>query len=197
MGSRKKAGKKPPAKTNSENDKHEIFVRAYLIAFNASQAAIAAGYSAKGAEVTGSRLLRNPKVQERIKTLSQKRVDKLEITGEKILQELAKVAFSNIAQFADWSGSGWNWKPSDVLSELDKSAIQEISETVTKEGGSTKLKLYDKIRALELLGRWREMGLWKDSVEITKPKGEKSEEFTKLMGEVRKLFGAVRAERGK
>jgi phage terminase small subunit len=197
MGSRKKAGPRPEKQKQIPDDKIEIFIREYLIDFNASRSAVAAGYSQKGADVAGHRLLANAKVQSRIKEATARRVDKLEITGERILQELAKIAFSNIAQFAEWTDKGWEWKDSSKLSEMEKAAIQELSETSGQYGGSSKLKMYDKLKALELLGRWREMGLWKDNIEVAKPKGEKSKEFNDLLGEVRAMCGAMRYERGK
>lgn len=46
--------------------KQERFVQEYMVDLNATQAAIRAGYSSKGAEVQGAKLLRNAKVQTAI-----------------------------------------------------------------------------------------------------------------------------------
>lgn len=58
---------------------------------------IKAGYKSKGAaaEVNASRLLRNAKVAAIIDKVQEKALDKAEISQERILQEEAKLAFSN------------------------------------------------------------------------------------------------------
>jgi hypothetical protein len=65
-----------PKKTDART---EIFVREYLIDFNGTRAAIAAGYSERGAEVAASRLLRNPKAQKLIEKLTAERAKRLDI----------------------------------------------------------------------------------------------------------------------
>lgn len=198
MGSRKKAQAPQPKVGRVTNEINlEIFAHEYLIDFNATRAAIAAGYAESGAAVHGSKLLRNDKVQDLMQKAMTRRLDRLEVTGQRVIEEIAKLAFANIGDYVEWDGNGWRWKNSKTLTREQTAAIQEVAETVSKDGGSTKLKMYDKRASLELLGRWHALGLWKDSVEVTKPKGEKSEEFTNLMAEVRKLYGSVRSERGK
>ena len=72
--------------------KQAAFVREYLIDHNGTQAAIRAGYSKNGAEVTASQLLRNPKVAQAIKAGEAKLEKKVEITKEKIVERLNTVA---------------------------------------------------------------------------------------------------------
>lgn len=52
-----------------QNEKHEVFCQEYTKDFNASAAAKRAGYSEKNSAQTGSRLMRRPDVQERVKEL--------------------------------------------------------------------------------------------------------------------------------
>ncbi|RUX08049.1 MAG: terminase small subunit [Mesorhizobium sp.] len=73
--------------------KQEQFVREYLIDLNATQAAIRCGYSAKTANREGSRLLSNADIKEAIAKRNQKRVDKTEITAERVLKEISRMAF--------------------------------------------------------------------------------------------------------
>ena len=73
-------------------DKQTRFVAEYLIDANATQAAIRCGYHAQTAHVQGSRLLRNVKVKAAIRRAQARTLGKLELTAERVLQELARVA---------------------------------------------------------------------------------------------------------
>ena len=73
--------------------KQERFVAEYLIDLNATQAAIRTGYSAKTAEVQGSRLLSNAKIKAAIDAGRQKTAEKLQITREMVLAEYMMLAF--------------------------------------------------------------------------------------------------------
>lgn len=81
-------------------DKQKRFCEEYLIDLNATQAAIRAGYSPKTAEQTASRLLRNVKVQEYIAKRQKELSRSTEITQERVIKELALIAFSNNADYA-------------------------------------------------------------------------------------------------
>ncbi|NTU49451.1 MAG: terminase small subunit [Desulfobulbaceae bacterium] len=65
--------------------KQEQFCREYLIDLNGTKAAIRAGYTAKTADATASRLLRNVKVKEYVSVLQQKREQKTGVTAEYVL----------------------------------------------------------------------------------------------------------------
>jgi len=71
------------------------FVREYLTDFNATQAAIRAGYSPKGASVQGARLLANAKVQAEVERLSKCKDDELGLSNDRILHKIAQIAFSD------------------------------------------------------------------------------------------------------
>ena len=81
-------------------DKQKRFCEEYLIDLNATQAAIRAGYSPKTAEQTASRLLRNVKVQEYIAKRQKELSRSTHITQERVIKELALIAFSNNADYA-------------------------------------------------------------------------------------------------
>lgn len=74
-------------------EKQKRFVSEYLVDLNASAAAKRAGYSEKTACEQGSRLLANVKVQEEIQKRQVKLQGKLEITQERVLEELAAIGF--------------------------------------------------------------------------------------------------------
>lgn len=64
----------------------------YLCDLNATQAAIRAGYSKNGAEVTASKLLRVAKVAEAVKATQAQRAEKLELTATSITKHLMAIA---------------------------------------------------------------------------------------------------------
>ena len=81
--------------------KQQRFVREYLTDFNATRAAIRAGYSPKGASVQGARLLANAKVQAEVEQLAKQKDDELGLTNERILDKLAQIAFSDDEETKD------------------------------------------------------------------------------------------------
>lgn len=77
------------------NARHEKFCREYVIDHNASKAAIRAGFTnGPGIGVTASRLLKDPKISERIAYLDEKHMKAADITAERVLEELGRIAFA-------------------------------------------------------------------------------------------------------
>lgn len=135
--------------------KQAIFSAEYLIDLNATRAAIAAGFSRKTAAVQGSKLLDNPVVAAAIADGQKRRAKKLEISGERVLQELAKLAHYDIRDAFDEKG---NPLPIHKMDEMARAALSGI-ETETKQPKDgpkttvTKLRFTDRVRAVELLGK--------------------------------------------
>ncbi|MEB2275881.1 terminase small subunit [Bacillus sp. ILBB4] len=75
--------------------KQKRFVEEYLVDLNATQAAIRAGYSEKTAEAIGHENLRKPKIKMFIDEALKTRAHRAEISADKVLQELAAIAFAN------------------------------------------------------------------------------------------------------
>lgn len=75
----------------SPSAKHKGFVQEYLVDLNATQAASRAGYSAKTAKQQGARLLTKADIQKAIAERRGKIAEKLEITQERVIAELAKI----------------------------------------------------------------------------------------------------------
>jgi len=80
--------------TRPLNARQEAFIREYLIDFNATQAAIRAGYSTKGAYVNGPRLLRDARIAEGIRAASLARANKTDVTIEKIIRGWEEIAYA-------------------------------------------------------------------------------------------------------
>ncbi|KAF5089802.1 Terminase small subunit [anaerobic digester metagenome] len=142
--------------------KQAEFARQYLVDMNATQAAIRAGYSEKTAYSIGAGLLHKASVAEAIAAAQAKREKRTEITQDKVVAELARIAFGNARDVMDWGPSGVTLKSSGELTDDQAASVAEVSETTTREGGSLKLKRHDKVKALELLGR--HLGMFTDKV---------------------------------
>ena len=147
--------------------KKERFVDEYLIDLNATQAAIRAGYSKKTASAQGARLLINVKVQEEIQQRQAVLQKKTGLTQERVLAEYEKIAFSNKKDFASWSESGLRLIDSNTLTREQTACIAEISQVSTEHGQNIKIKLHDKLRALDAIGRHLGIFTQKTETEIT------------------------------
>ena len=128
------------------------FVDEWLIDFNGKQAAIRAGYSAKTAEVTAAKLLRNVKVQAEISRRQKDLQKRTEVSQDRVVKELARIAFvdASVVCVTDF----------DKLTDDQRAAIQGIKPT----NFGWEIKLCDKIKALELLGR--HIGMFTDKLEV-------------------------------
>lgn len=139
-------------------DKQEKFCHAYIVDFNATQAAITAGYSKKTAYSMGPRLLKNVEIQKRLSELSSPILEKLDISAERTIAEMAKVAYSNIGDIVEIKGGKVIFKDSD---KYDPSIISEI--VMTEYG--LKMKFHDKMKGLDQLARTQ--GLYRDKTELS------------------------------
>ena len=142
--------------------KQAEFVRQYLVDLNATQAAIRAGYSEKTAYRIGAELLQKTSVAEAIATAQAKREQRTEITADRVVAELAKIAFGSARDVMEWGPNGVTLKSSTELTDEQAAAIAGVSENITQNGSSLKLKRHDKVKALELLGR--HLGMFTDKV---------------------------------
>ena len=127
------------------------FVDEWLIDFNGTQAAIRAGYSEKTAAATAARLLRNVNIQAEISRRQKDLQRRTEVTQEQVVKELARLAFADasVVCVTDF----------DNLTEDQRAAIQGIKPT----NFGWEIKLCDKLKALELLGR--HIGMFTDKLE--------------------------------
>jgi hypothetical protein len=102
------------------NRKQQLFVREYLVDLNAAAAAIRAGYSRKTARQHAARLMTNVNISAEIEKATASRMQRLDITADKVLQEIAKLAFFDIRNLFNPDGS---IKP---IHELDASTSAAI-----------------------------------------------------------------------
>ena len=148
-------------------DKQKKFIDEYLVDLNATQAAIRAGYKEKAAYRTGAENLRKPQIQEEIQKRIKDRQQRTEVTQDMVVKELAAIAFSKATDYVEIRSNGVCStvviKPTTDLSDQQVRAIAGI-----KEGANgIEIKLNDKEKALELLGR--HLGMWNDKLDIKTP----------------------------
>lgn len=134
---------------NKLTPKMEKFIDEYLIDLNATQAAIRAGYSKKTAQQIGSENLSKPIIQEEIAKRKNSAAKKLEITRESVLKELAAIGFTNATDFITVSGRAVLIRDTDTVAPEKLSALASVKDGVN----GIEIKMHDKVRALELLGK--------------------------------------------
>ena len=151
-------------------EKQKIFADEYLIDLNGTRAYRVAYPSVKKDEVAAAaaaRLLKNVKVEAYIQKRMEERQKRTEITQDRVLEELAAIAFARATDYAEVKGECVRIKDTDALAEQQIRAIAGIKEG--KYG--IELKLNDKEKALELLGR--HLGMFKDKLEVSGLEEEK------------------------
>jgi phage terminase small subunit len=159
-------------------EKQKKFVDEYLIDLNATRAYMVAYPRVKKEEVAaanGSRMLRNDKVAEYVSERMKEREKRTEITQDRVIQELASIAFAKATDYATIQDGEIEIKNTEELNEEQIRAIAGIKEG--KYG--IEIKLNDKEKALELLGR--HLGMFKDRVEISGLEEEQSKLSELLM----------------
>jgi phage terminase small subunit len=137
--------------------KQQRFVTEYLIDLNATQAAIRCGYSEATAKSQGSRLLTNADVAAAIAAGQAQRFARAELTADRVLEELRRLAFADIRTLFDEAG---NWKPIASLTAEEAAQIEQF-EVIIKNASAGdghldtihKIKRTDKLKALELLAK--------------------------------------------
>jgi len=160
--------------------KQSRFVAEYLIDLNATQAATRAGYSVKTANEQGARLLANVSVRSAVDLAMRARERRTEITQDRVLQELARIAFFDLRKLYREDGS------LKAIHELDDDAAAVLAgvDVVETKGNAAiggddgirhipeyvkKAKVFDKNTALTLA--MRHLGMLKDKTELSGPDG--------------------------
>ncbi len=144
------------------NERQKIFVKEYIIDFNASRACVAAGYAKSSSYTLPYDLLKRDYIRKAIRSEIDKRLERIQISQDRVVYELARIAFSDMRNFAQWGPFGVTLKNSKTLTDKDAACIAEISESDTS---AVRFKLYDKLKALELLGR--HLGMFNDKLELS------------------------------
>lgn len=167
------------------NARQRQFCEEYLIDLNATQAAIRAGYAERYASTNAHKLLQITAIKAKIDELMAERAKRTEITQDRVLKELAIIAFSNAADYAavveedayvevegerikllDDDGNVMKYRTVRPVLTDDLTEEQKRALSVIKKGrDGFEVKPYDKVRALELLGK--HLGMFQDKVEVS------------------------------
>lgn len=145
-------------------EKQKIFVNEYLIDLNATQAAIRAGYKPSSARQVGTENMSKPSIRACIDQAIAERSKRTGINQDRVIRELARLAFVNASDVIDMDEASIKCN----ASEDDTAAIASVKvKTIpTKEGDGVEreIRLNDKLKALELLGK--HLGMFKDNINI-------------------------------
>lgn len=144
--------------------KQQRFVDEYLIDLNATQAAIRAGYSPDTAQQMGSENLSKPVIRNAIDKAIAERSRRTGINQDRVINEIAKVAFLNPADVIDLNEAAVR----DDADRDDTACIASVKvKTIPTDEGmisEREVKTYDKLKALELLGK--HLGMFTDRVKM-------------------------------
>lgn len=140
------------------NPKQKRFCEEYIVDLNRTQAAIRAGYSEATAGQIGHELLKKPEVEMYIAALQSQRSKRIQLSADRVLEELGRIAFSNIVDVVEADKNGLVIRDIAHLPIEQQVAIAEISSfsRETAQGDSsttTKAKMHDKLGALKLLAQ--------------------------------------------
>lgn len=153
-------------------DKQERFCLEYLVDLNATQAAIRAGYSRDTASKIGSENLSKPDVAARIAELQAERSRETKIDAAWLLKRLAEEATADVADI--WADDGTllpisEWPMIWRIGLVQGIEVDEIYEGAGDSrkfvGYTKKIKVSDRIKRLELIGKHVGVQAFKDQVE--------------------------------
>lgn len=147
-------------------DKQLAFANEYIIDFNATKAAIRAGYAESRAQQTGSDLLANPKVQDAIATAIEERNKRAKVDADYVLNRLVEIDQMDVIDILDAQGNilplaKWPKQWRTTINSFDIQEIIGLDEAALIK----KIKWPDKVRNLELLGKHVDVQAWKEKVE--------------------------------
>lgn len=144
-------------KKHDLSDKQKRFVHEYLVDSNATQAAIRAGYSKKTAYTIGAENLRKPQIAQAIAELTRPVLEKAKVTGARVLEELALVAFVRLGDYVKDGQLDFERFAREQPAALHEISAEVIDITEGKRRRSAtikrRVKVHDKLEALSYLGR--------------------------------------------
>jgi phage terminase small subunit len=149
-------------------NKQKAFCEEYLIDFNGTQAAIRAGYSEKTARQQAEQLLSKLDIQQCVKKLQQDRSKRTEVTQDRVLLEIARLAFNDPRKAFDEYGE---LLPVQQWPDEVAAAISSIKVTEMKSGDDEvvtqlkEVKFWDKGKQIELAAK--HLGMFTDKLHVT------------------------------
>lgn len=168
--------------------KQQLFVEEYLIDLNATQAAIRAGYSESTAQQIGSENLLKPVIANAIIEAKQARSERTQIDADWLLRRLAEEATADLADIYDKETGAL--KPMQLWPEIWRQGLVAgvdvdqqfayLDGDKIPDGVVTKVKLSDRIKRLELIGKHIDVKAFADRMEVTGKNGGPLETITRV-----------------
>jgi len=189
MAAKKKTTKKKTSKKKSKKKakkskvkpltaKQKLFCHEYLIDLNATQAAIRAGYSKKTAKVIGCENLTKPDILEFINKAKEERIEEVKVDANWLLKRLADESDADVADLYTEEGS---LKPVHMWPEIWRKGLVaglDVHQEYEYEDGQKipdgmimKVRLSDRIKRLELIGKHVDVQAFPNKVEVAGPRG--------------------------
>lgn len=145
-------------------EKQKRFVEEYLIDLNATQAAIRAGYKVDNACAMGAENLKKPQIAEVIGKALAERSRRTGINQDRVVQELARIAFVNITDVVNGDCEILSSASEDDLAAIESVKVKTIPTKSGEVGVEREVRLSSKLKALELLGK--HLGMWNDKIDL-------------------------------
>ena len=156
--------------------KQAAFVEEYLVDLNATQAAIRAGYSKKTANFLGMENLRRPHVAAAIKMAMDERSQRTKITQDDVLRSWFAIATADIRDVVEWKMGALGSEEQEAIlptlrardsADLPPNISSAIADVSMSRDGTIRVKMHDKMRALDSLAR--HLGMFeKDNEQVGK-----------------------------
>lgn len=138
-------------------DKQKAFIDAYLTTWNATKAAIKAGYAESTAYSQGSRLLKHVEIAEAIR----QRIEESKLSADETLLSLAEIARGDMSDFFTVYGR----VPVLDFEKAQRNGKLGLIKKLTMKDDSISFELYDKQSALNTFAKHH--GLLNDKIDIT------------------------------
>lgn len=145
-------------------EKQKRFVDEYLIDLNGTQSAIRAGYSPSTAYQIAHDLMSKPHIAEEIAKRKAERSRRLGINQERVVEELAKIAFSRLTDFVDPNTGEIREDATEEDLACLESVKVKVIPTKSGQGVEREVKMTQKIKAIELLGK--HLGMFSDKLKV-------------------------------
>ena len=150
--------------------KQERFVQEIVAGESGAESARRAGYAEASANVQASQNLSKPNIAEAVARSRQEVAKRAGITQERLFKEMAGIAFSDIRELLRVESDGTLvFRKTDDIPASAWAAIKEVTAFRLPDGGGmgVKFQLWDKVKALALLGNWL-----LDETDPSKPDGK-------------------------
>ena len=134
-----------------QNTRTARFAAEYVVDHNATRAAVRAGYPAKWGSVRGLYKMRRPAVRLAIAEREAILLAGSDLTPERVLREVARVAFADLGRLYAPDG---RLLPVPVMDDDTLAGVESIQIYRTRTRRRIRVRALDKTRALAMLGRY-------------------------------------------